>query len=179
MEEKKISCACSRCGNDLSEDEMEAPREDESGEIMCDDCYSDNYEELCPICSNIYDKPTTPEDTYFVISKETEHEAEMKAGFYQVLRYPVFCAATGGLGPTYMYPENCKLLRECDIDSMLNKLYNKGNHNHRINTNFCCPSCAEKFSMTSNFNQIRTNWRDPFTKIHRNIYERGVIQHGA
>jgi len=170
---------CSYCGNDLSEEELEYPREDESGDIMCDNCYYDNYEEICPICENSYIKQNTPEETYFIVSKDTEKDAGIKAGVYQVLKYPVFCAATGGLGTTYMYPENYKLLRECDIDSMLNKLYGKGNYGHSINTNFCCPNCAERFSKTSTFNQIRTNWSDPFTKIHRNIYERGVIQHGV
>ena len=41
---------------------------------------------------------------------------------------------------------------ECDIDSMLNKLH--GNYDHNIGTYFCCPDCAEKFSLITNFNQL-------------------------
>lgn len=167
---------CGYCGNDLSDEELESPREDESGELMCDDCYSEHYEETCPICEDSYDKPTCPEETFFVLSKEAAAEMDMKGGIYKVLSWPYTVSCLIG-GFENFNPGSVEVIKEMDINSTLQRLQP---HNKKcIGGSEICPDCAKHYSMKDNFFKIRVQYCDPFYRLHHNIYERGVIQHGA
>jgi len=166
---------CSRCGNELDDEERDSPSLNKLSEPICDDCYRECYREYCPICEDYYDKPEKPTDTYFIVSKSSEQDAGIKAGVYHVLEYPVFSAAVGGLGSTYLWKENFELLRECDVDSMLSKIYGKGTAK-LDGTEFVCECCARRFSRTTNFIQIRKRWVE--SALYKNIRERGIIQEG-
>ncbi len=166
---------CSYCGNDLQEDETENPYTDSENQIMCDNCYREAYEDYCIICEEWYSKPEKPTDANFVLSKEGEKETGLKAGIYHVLKYPVFSAAVGGLGSTYLFHSNFEIKRECDINAMLIKLH--GKHCEKINgAEFICPSCTDRFSRTENFNQVRHLY--VHNRTIQNVYERGIIQSG-
>jgi hypothetical protein len=170
-----LSAVCSDCGNELDEEEIETPYKNQWDEAICDYCYRDKYQEYCPVCEDYFDKPEKPTDSYFIVSKEGEKEAGIKMGVYHVLDYPVFSAAVRGLGSTFLWEENFKLMRECDVNSMLKKLH--GLHYEKLKgAEVVCQSCAERFAKTENFFSIRHQWvYNPLTK---NLYERGVIQNG-
>ena len=174
MDDERVlgSCACSYCSDQLDEDEIENPYVDDCDEIMCDDCYKEHYMETCPICEEWYEKPTNPEETFFVVSKEASEECEVEAGFYQVTDFPYWLGATG-FGFEMLFKNAIKLIRACDINSMLQKLH-RGSE--KIGADECCSECVKKYTEKK---YRYTQWCDPKCRIHRNIFERGVIEHGA
>lgn len=163
---------CSYCGNDLREDEIENPREDESGDVMCDQCYEDEFLEHCSLCENYYDKPTKPEETFFVVAKEVSGQVGVDPGFYKVLNWPYMLCATG-FGFEMLYEGSIKLEKSADINSMLRKLH--GVYREKFSANEICPDCFEKYS---NPKYHRINYCNPWMKLHSNIYERGIIKEG-
>ena len=117
---------CDKCGDIFELNEGEAPATYHNSEIIiCDDCYEELYEDICPLCENLYDKPERPTDGYFYAS----HESGLVPGFYHVLDYPVFIAATGGIGDTRLINDNFELIKEkiLDVD---------------FGAEFCCSGCA-------------------------------------
>lgn len=63
---------CCDCDAELKGEELESPYEDNVGNIICDGCYEDNYNQVCEICQNWFRKPITPEKTYFVLAEEDD-----------------------------------------------------------------------------------------------------------
>lgn len=165
---------CEYCGRELYDWELEEPHHDEQGAIMCDDCYDDNYRNICQLCEESYEKPTAPEELFFIVSKETASSVAfnpIKPGIYQTISWPYFMGSTFGF--EMLFEDSIKLIRECDINSMLSKLYDS----KEIGADEICPCCAEKYSKTTYYKRIE--YTDPFVRLHRNIYERGIILHGA
>lgn len=122
---------CDHCGSDFKE-----TMEDfvvKENRLFCDNCHRDIYLELCRMCENLDDKSAF--NTYFAISKYGEKCTGLKMGIYQALEYPVFSSAVGGLGSTFIFKDNIKLLRECDIDEQTIQ-----------GAEFICDCCAEKLS---------------------------------
>ena len=161
---------CDSCGNKLNKDEDFV---DESGDRICDECYTEHYMELCPVCEEYYDKPQTPNDCYFAITKSGEEETGTKRGIYQANKYPVFSDSLFG-GMCRIEEDNVRLLRECDVDEMSFKLW--GSRTELKGGEFICPKCAEHFARKNNFLSIRRLWTT--NALHKNIFERGVIQNG-
>ena len=125
-----LPAVCSDCGNELDDEEKETPYKNQWDKAICDNCYREKYQEYCPVCEHYFDKPEKPTDSYFIVSKEGEKEAGIKMGVYHVLDYPVFSAAVGGFGSTFLWEENFELMRECDVNSMLKKLH--GLHHEKL-----------------------------------------------
>jgi hypothetical protein len=165
---------CDDCGNELDDEELSNPRTEEDGCIICDRCYSDKYESYCPICENYYDNPKLPEETFMAISKEAAKEVGVIPGIYQVIQYPVTFGSIFGVES--IYTENIKLLKACDIDSIMQKL--QFHNKKHIGGSEICPDCAKIYSMKESYFRIRTQWCNAFMKLHENIYRRGVIQNG-
>lgn len=163
---------CSYCGNDLDEEEVENPRRDESEDIMCDQCYEDNYQNYCSLCEETYDKPTKPEETFFVVAKEVSEECEVEPGFYKVLDWPYWLGATG-FGFEMLFKNSIELVKAADINSMLKKFY--GKYAEEFGADEICPECFKKYT---NPKYHRINYCDPWMKLHDNIYRRGIIKEG-
>lgn len=163
---------CSYCYNELDEEEIEYPRTDETGDIICDNCFKENYQDYCPLCEEHYDTPTKPEETFFVISKESESKAGVEAGFYKVKSWPYWVGATG-LGFQWLNESAIQLIKKFDINSVLKKLY--GKNTNTIEGDQICEECFNKYT---NLKYKRIDYCDPWTKIHSNIYERGLIKEG-
>lgn len=178
METKEMICCY--CDNELEGEELESPYTNKEGEPICDDCHYEYFREVCPICEDSYDKPTTPEETFFVVSKEAGEEynelSGITPGIYSVLEYPFFFGdiVTGFNG---LYGDSIKLIKELDINSMLRKLC--PGKMESVNADMICPDCASKYSRSENFAQIRHNYVDKKYNLNRTISERGIIQQGA
>lgn len=160
---------CDNCGC-----ESEYLREDEHGDNICDTCYSDKYEDICTICEETYNKPTCPEETFFVLSKKTGVGLEMKGGVYRVLSWPYTVNCLIG-GFQNFNPRSVELMKEIDINSIQRQLYK---HKNSIDGGEICQDCAKLYSMEENFFSIRNTYCDPFYRLHYNILKRGAIQKG-
>ncbi len=167
---------CTYCGHQLDEWEVEEPYTDDYGDIMCDECYKENYQDYCGLCEEYYDKPTKPEELFFVVSKEASTEVSMSSispGIYQTIHWPYFMGATG-FGFETLFESSIRLVRELDINSMLSKLYS--NYHKEIGANEICPECVEKY--TNIKYKKRTGYCNKEYKLHWSIYERGIINEG-
>ena len=166
---------CSYCGKELDEEELENPYTDDCDSVMCDDCYTQNYQQQCPICEDNFDKPTKPEELFFVVAKEVCGDVAsepIKPGIYQTTCWPYYLGSTG-FGFETLFGGSIKLVRELDINSMLKKLHRSSDP---IGADEICPDCVEKF--TNLKYKRRTEYCDKFYRLHLNIYERGVIKEG-
>jgi len=126
---------CTNCGSTLEPDEEEAPRKDEDGNIVCDQCYDDRYQHLCPICEElfweVYEKEISPK--YFIITRQAEANHVAKAGFYEIVSLP-------------FYKDG--IIEASLIDSAINRLgdlpKNLDEDNLHYSLYFICENCAEK-----------------------------------
>lgn len=103
---------CMLCGEKLSKYEAKNPRLDSDGDIICDECYSEYYQQQCGICEEYYDIPKCPEETFFVLSEEEGKENDLKKGIYKVLRWPYH----GGplLGPDRIFKNDVEFVKNYD-----------------------------------------------------------------
>lgn len=169
----KTGCECEYCGKSVFE--MYDFPNITNDELLCEDCYMEKYYETCPICETSFEKPEKPIDEVLVISKESAKECQMgiEPGFYQVLKYPYFygnCVT----GFDRLFNDNLKLIRACDINSMLYKLYPYGGR-YKINADSCCPDCMLKYTGQS---EIKNNYCNKRYGKQRVKLEKQVIADG-
>jgi hypothetical protein len=95
---------CGRCGNDLDDDEMESPRQDEDGDIMCDECYHEHFEFTCSVCQEHGDT----EDQHNMLAvydsevfEENDRENGWKRGVYMIVDRPYYLAPL--IGQVWIY----------------------------------------------------------------------------
>jgi hypothetical protein len=161
---------CSTCGCEEDKSDYEFDREDEYGDLICDDCFEEEYMNYCQICEELFEKPTTAKDTFFIVTKEQESIAGITAGVYQALEYPFFYGNILS-GFDAFFKDSIKLIRECDINSMIRKINGHG----EVQTDICCPDCAERFS-AKKYRYI--NYWDKKLRVHQNINVRSIISQG-
>ena len=112
---------CRYCWQALEDEELEYSHRDDTGEAMCDKCYQNHYQLICPVCKEFFDKAQKVEDYYFAITREAineygvEYENEtMRPGIYKALEWPMFHGdcVTGFNG---FFNGTIKLLKEIDL----------------------------------------------------------------
>jgi len=104
----KHDCKCDNCGESIFELDDFPNISTEKSKVLCEDCYSEEYRDYCPICEDSYWKNDLPDE--FPKSPFYYIGTQSKSGIYHALDWPVFCAATGGLGETYINWENVELV---------------------------------------------------------------------
>jgi DNA-directed RNA polymerase subunit RPC12/RpoP len=147
----KQNCECSRCGKSIFEmyDFPELLIEDD--EIMCEECYDENYRETCPICEESYDTKDFVND-FFVLNEEAAKETKKQPGIYRILERPFFFGNIVS-GFESFFDSAIKL----EIPLRINE-YKK----IKIDEGCCevisdniCTECAEKFLRKENY--IKSN----------------------
>jgi hypothetical protein len=83
---------CYSCGEELKGQDLEGPRHDEDGNVLCDDCY---YEEYCFECCMCGDYAINKEKQTVIIFDET---FGVKPGLYQILKRPFYYCPVAGEG---------------------------------------------------------------------------------
>ena len=126
---------CNDCSNTLEPDEEETPRKDEHGNTVCDQCFDNRYQRLCPICEenfwDNYDDKISPK--HFVITKSAEERHVAKAGFYEVTKLPFFI---DGIFEAQLLHNTINRLSDLPKDF-------DGNNLH-YSLYFICDGCASK-----------------------------------
>lgn len=146
------NCECDNCGQSIFE--LDDYPNVQKGEVLCEDCYRSKYMETCDICENYFYKALKPKDQILIISKEAvkEYCMDVKPGFYQVKKWP-FHYGNIVSGFDGLFTDAIELIKEVDINSMLNKLFN-GNKS-TVWANECCHDCVKKYTgqtkITNNF----------------------------
>ena len=83
---------CSICGKELDSEEIESPRKDKAGRIICDECFDDKYTHHCPICEEHFDEDFTKKISpkYLLISDCAAEAMYINSGIYEITKYPFF-----------------------------------------------------------------------------------------
>jgi len=82
--------------------------------LLCEDCYNYRYQEYCPICCEYHYSNEINEDE---LSSIYYIGIENKSGVYKAIDYPIYSAATGGLGTTHIFWDNLEFV--CDIETFI------------------------------------------------------------
>lgn len=81
---------CSSCENELDSEEAADPRIDpDDGKPLCDECYREDYENVCSLCENLYEKQDADSrpGELIIVFKDTDGNP---SGYYRVRRWPIF-----------------------------------------------------------------------------------------
>lgn len=86
---------CSYCDTELDRYERRNPRRDEARAVMCDDCFSQHYEDNCTRCCELFEKKTElASKPGHLIGVWREVPAlttgALPPGYYRVLKWPIF-----------------------------------------------------------------------------------------
>ena len=126
---------CTKCGSTLEPDEEKTPRIDKNGDVLCDRCFNELYQYLCPICEEDfyenYNQKISPK--YFIITNEAKGVTVAKPGLYEIISLPFYA---DGMIETHLFSNAIKRLcdtpKDLDEDDLFYPLY------------FICESCTEK-----------------------------------
>lgn len=79
---------CSCCAARLDDEEAADPRHDEDGNVLCDACYSDHYEYVCPLCGNLVEIEDNQQ--HIVVTTALAYDQRMQPGIYKLVELPWF-----------------------------------------------------------------------------------------
>jgi hypothetical protein len=171
----KKNCTCDSCGEGVEELDDFPELLIEKDELLCEDCYSEKYRKICPICENYYEI-IDGESDYSVKNEYDAREENETAGIYY----------------------NGNLLIPININYL--KRINCGKDCCEVWSDDICPDCVSDLVRKDNFIKshghgtpcilIKKYENDPIFKdwtperfkrekqrlIHRRISVRGIIE---
>lgn len=125
---------CSRCGNDLDDEESGSPDKDEDGDIICSNCWSDLYQGHCGRCGE-YAMQTElkahPGELIAVWENTPATPNDLTPGYYRVKQWPFF---SDGMIEGHMYAN--ALSRFSDLDEL-------GKRASGEQSTLCSPLCQD------------------------------------
>ncbi len=72
----------------MNDEETADPYRDESGDILCDECYSEHYEYICPICQDCVAIEGNQE--HIIVTQALADDQRMESGVYRIAARPWF-----------------------------------------------------------------------------------------
>jgi len=137
----KVDCKCESC--DKSIFELHDFPKVINGEVLCEDCYEDEYIDRCLLCEESYERLDDEDSDFpkspFYLSIPSAEEQDMKPGIYVAISYPVF---RSDMFSTTIYKENIKLI--CEADDFLEKYPEYKEVFEEEGGNFICLECLIK-----------------------------------
>ena len=124
---------CTYCGNELDDEETANPEKDEDGDVMCDQCYDENFRDYCDRCGEKVEKTGLGSEPGHLIAVWVETQGnpeDLKPGYYRVKEWPFYA---DGMIEGYMISHN--LERVADLDDRGKKAAPE------VYTN-CAPLCS-------------------------------------
>lgn len=134
---------CTYCGNELRDPhEIANPPTDEDGDIICDECYRDRYEEICERCGEYAQKTDMDTSKGSLIAVWTEAPGrpdDLAPGYYRVNAWPLYA---DGMIEGYMFSGNIE--RVADLDDK----GERAAQNAWVNCGPLCSECRGKIEET-------------------------------
>jgi hypothetical protein len=81
-------CECDHCGKSIFELDDFPDVSVERKEVLCEECYDEEYRTTCPICEESWEIDEMTD--YFFISKTNSKEVGKSPGIYKVLERPFY-----------------------------------------------------------------------------------------
>lgn len=144
-------CKCDGCGTSIFElDDFPEIVKNENGkctEILCEECYDDNYRETCPICEESYDVKDFTSD-HIIINEELGVETKLTPGIYEILERPFFF---GDIltGFDAFFDNAIKLVVPIRINFY--KKIKCGNSCCEVGSDAICPECVDELVRKGNY----------------------------
>lgn len=138
-------CKCDHCGKSIFDlDDFPVIKD---GEVLCEDCYSDEYRTLCPVCEEEYEKDA--ETDFFFITRRTTEDTRNPVGLYKVVERPFFYGdcVTGFDG---FYEGAVVQVNDLDIDEFYDIKLGHRQKCLEIETDLICPDCAKLYTQYEN-----------------------------
>lgn len=135
--EYPVKIECAHCCCELDEERAENPRLNEDDDPICDDCYSEHYEEVCAICEDSFDKPCSPESGHYLTISDEDGIPKYPAGIWKVLKWPFYISDCIGGG--HVYDECIQWIAPLPVYKQVFGL-------QTIYSGSCCLECAEKYA---------------------------------
>lgn len=111
----ELDCECANCGESIFKLDDFPNIDVEKKEVLCEECYDQRYRASCVICEESYELSDLPDE--FPKSPFYYIGNQKKSGIYHALQYPVFSAACGGLGYTYIWWDSLEFV--CSMEDFL------------------------------------------------------------
>jgi len=121
---------CSFCGNALSGEEIESPRKDKDGTLLCDACFDDKYTHSCPICEDFFDEDLDAKISPKHIIVLEEQKGGIPIGIYEIISYPFYA---DGMIEFHIFKGALK--RICDAPTGIESHYS---------SRYVCDKCVTK-----------------------------------
>lgn len=132
-------------------------------EVVCEECFYEAFCEVCPLCENSFEAPTSPKEHRIVVGEEVEKEKGIQAGIYQVKKYPfqIFCF------------ESVELVKPIHMNALFKRL---GYDSEEVGVASICNCCFKKYTGQT---YIKNNYVNRRYGMHKVITEKGLIQKGV
>lgn len=142
----KHGCNCDNCGKSVFEMWDFPEVLTDKDELLCEECYSDEYRTVCPLCEDSCEKEDMTK--YFFITKETSKTVHKPIGMYKILKYP-FYYGDCVFGFDAFFDDAIKKVSDLNIE----EAYYMHNPNNKkdILLDCICPDCAKRYTRTDFF----------------------------
>ncbi len=188
----KHNCDCDNCGKSIFEMYDFPEVLTDKDELLCEECYDDEYRTVCPLCEESCEKEDMTE--YFFITKETSKLVYKPIGMYKILKYP-FYYGDCVFGFDAFYDGAIEKVSDLNIEEAY--YMHNPNNNKDILLDSICPDCATMYTRSENFIEAEPRYcilskkerdglfanysderlhRTRQEMIHRRITFRGMLQ---
>ena len=188
----KHDCKCDHCNTSIFELNDFPEALTEQNELLCEDCYDNEYRTVCPLCEESWEKDDMTE--YFFITKEVSKKVHKPIGLYKILQYP-FYYGDCVFGFDAFFDGAIEKVSDLDIKEAYSTINPRSEKD--ILLDCICPDCAERYMRRDFFikadslycilqkkerlgifkgytdERIRSARQD---MIHRRIAFRGILQ---
>ncbi len=106
------SSVCTYCEEKLDDEETENPYKDDSGDIICDDCYREHYEGYCDLCGEIVEQKeleANPGELIAVWREAPGLCCKVEPGYYRVKQWPIYA---NGMIEGYLYSDSIEKISD-------------------------------------------------------------------
>lgn len=107
-----MATECGLCGEHLQADEADAPYHDEDGDIVCDACYHEHYEDECDRCGELAPKIELTMNPGELIALWSEVD-DLAPGYYRVLSWPIYM---DGMVTGFILPSSLEYVKPLERD---------------------------------------------------------------
>lgn len=189
----KHDCECDNCGESIFEMDDFPDVSVEREEVLCEDCYGEEYRTICPICEESFEIDEMTD--CFFISKTNSKKVRKSSGIYKILKRP-FYYGNCLTGFDAFFDGAIEKISEIDIEEVYFILHPELNKED-LTLDCMCPHCSEKYLRKDNFikadslycilqekqrNRLFADYSDKRihilrqNMIHRRITFRGLLQ---
>ena len=153
LEDKEINfiiahdCQCDYCGKSIFEMDDFPNLLIEDGDLMCEECYDEEYYATCPICEESYDTRNFTSD-HIVIAEDLAKETGKEPGIYKILERPFFFGDIV-FGFDSFFDGAIELVAPLKINHL--KIIECGESCCEVTSDNICPDCEDKYIRKSNY----------------------------